>query len=249
MPFSPTSVFVLLISVALSVSGFAEERSIRVFVALCDNQTQGIIKVGAKIGDGDSPDSNLYWGCSDGLGKYFPRSGKWEVVKTEHDVDESILRRLLLKHKNDDGLTLVAEAWRGSEMRNCWIAFEEAIASKKHAVVAYIGHNALMDNTFLDPETVTDNPTQSIVLACVSETYCKRRLAVLGSEPILLTRQLMYPGSFLLHDAIESWRNGGDKSEIRSAAGRAYAKNQGISVKAGTGIFAELTATPSQSNP
>jgi hypothetical protein len=59
-------------------------------------------------------------------------------------------------------------------------------------------------------------------------------------RPLLLTTQLMYPGSFLLHDSIEVWRKGGSRADHRAAAGRAYAKNQKIGVKAATGVFAKL---------
>ncbi len=50
----------------------------------------------------------------------------------------------------------------------------------------------------------------------------------------------MYPGSFILHDALEGWLRQENKEAIRDRAGRAYAKNQKISVSAGRGIFAEL---------
>ena len=46
-------------------------KRIHVFVALCDNESQGIVPVGEKIGNGDDPESNLYWGCSDGFGGFF----------------------------------------------------------------------------------------------------------------------------------------------------------------------------------
>jgi hypothetical protein len=57
-----TLLFVAVVSLAQ-----AAPKQIRVFVALCDNKTQGIVPVGEKIGNGDDPDSNLYWGCSDGF--------------------------------------------------------------------------------------------------------------------------------------------------------------------------------------
>ncbi|MBS1655648.1 MAG: hypothetical protein JSU05_12430, partial [Bacteroidetes bacterium] len=39
-------------------------KTIHVFVALCDNKYQGIVPVPAKIGNGQDPANNLYWGCS-----------------------------------------------------------------------------------------------------------------------------------------------------------------------------------------
>lgn len=229
--------FILLFVVG---TAHAEPKSVRVFVALCDNKTQGIIPVGEKIGNGDDPDANLYWGCSDGFGSYFKRSSKWDVVKSEKDISHSVMRRMELKHKEGD-IVLLVDAYRGSEIRNCYIAFEDALASKEHDLVAFIGHNVLMDTTLLDAKVVEKNQTKSVVLSCRSESYCRGRLETLGSTPVLLTQQLMYPGAFILHDAIESWRNGGDLAAIRNAAGKAYAKNQGISVSAATNVFAKLT--------
>jgi len=34
-----------------------------VFVALADNFNQGIVPVSAKLGNGDNPKTNLYWGA------------------------------------------------------------------------------------------------------------------------------------------------------------------------------------------
>lgn len=231
-----------LIVVVFLIGSFrleADEKIIKVFIALCDNETQGIVKVGEKIGDGNVPDANLYWGCSDGFGSYFRRSKRWKVVDTESDDSGTIMRRMTLAHADGD-LTLFAEAYRGSEMKQCMIDFEKAAAAGDFDLVAFIGHNGLMDFRLPEPEPVEGNDTDVIVLSCLSDSYYRERLTRLGCRPVLLTRQLMYPGSFLLHDAIESWKNGGSQKDLRSAAGKAYSKNQGISVKAGTGIFAEL---------
>lgn len=63
----------------------------------------------------------------------------------------------------------------------------------------------------------------------------------IGSKyAVLLTQQLMHPGSFLLHEALCVWLRGGAKSEMQASSGQAYAKNQGISVRAATGVFAVI---------
>lgn len=217
----------------------AEEKSIRVFVALCDNRTQGIIPVGEKIGDGDVPDANLYWGCSDGFGSYFKRSKKWKLIESKSDISRQIMRRMKLKHADGD-LTLTADAYRGSEIHQCMRDFEKAAASGKYDLVAFIGHNGLMDFPLVKQQAIKGNNTDAIVLCCLSEKYFAARLKKIGVNPILLTSQLMYPGSFILHDAIEAWKNGGSLNDIRKAAGKAYAKNQRISVKAATGVFAKI---------
>lgn len=217
----------------------AESRSVRVFVSLCDNETQGIVPVGEKIGNGDDPEANLYWGCTDGISVHFKKTGKWKVVKTESDVSDAILRRIHFKHVEED-LVLVADAYRGSKMMLCLKDFETAAASGEYDLVAYIGHNALMDFRQEPPTKVDGNRTEVVVLCCLSEKYFRKRLEALGCRPLVMTSQFMYPGSFILASATESWRKGGGHEGARAAAGLAYAKNQKISVKAATGVFSDL---------
>jgi len=51
---------------------------IHVYVALCDNASQGIAPVPARIGNGDDPANNLYWGTADGARTIFSRSKNWK---------------------------------------------------------------------------------------------------------------------------------------------------------------------------
>ena len=65
------TVFILSV-LALTVSLFAQTdkndvKTIHVFVALCDNKYQDIVPVPASIGNGQNPNSNLYWGCGYGI--------------------------------------------------------------------------------------------------------------------------------------------------------------------------------------
>jgi hypothetical protein len=217
----------------------AAPKQVRVFVSLCDNKTQGIMPVGEKIGNGDDPESNLYWGCTDGFGSFFRNSSRWKVTASDKDVSAEILRRLTLRHTKAD-IDLVADVYRGSEMKQCIKDFEEAACSNKFDLVAFIGHNGLMDFNLEVPKKSEGNDTEVVILCCVSERYFGDRLRALGCRPILMTQQLMYPGSFILHSAIEKWNDGGSLPDLRTAAAVSYAKNQKISVKASTGVFAKL---------
>lgn len=233
--------FFLIIFIAITTlfSVSAEEKTIRVFVALCDNKTQGIMPVGKKIGDGDVPDDNLYWGCSDGFAAYFQSSKKWQLTESSSAISHQVMKRMQFKHASAN-ITLTADAYRGSEIRQCLQDFEQAVASGQYDLVAFIGHNVLMDSPVVEQKPIKGKRTDAIVLCCLSEKYFTERLRRIGATPILLTRQLMYPGSFILHDAIEQWSNGGSLNDIRQAAGKAYARNQKISVKAATGVFAKI---------
>ena len=58
-------------------------KTIHIFVALCDNQYQGIVPVPKAIGNGQDPNNNLYWGCGYGIRTYFKkaRNGNSSKVK------------------------------------------------------------------------------------------------------------------------------------------------------------------------
>lgn len=250
------TLIILIASAALSHAEPAPKR-IHLFVALCDNASQGIQPVGKKIGNGDDPEANLYWGCDDGAASFFTRSKLWTLIEKKSDISPVILRRAIFKHKKT-GTILVADAYRGREIKQCLTDFLQATDGRypleieikdsgKKAfgatadLVAYIGHNGLME--FKIPAGANNaniKHPDAIVLCCLSDHYFAYPLEKVGSRPLLLTRQLMYPGSFLLHDAIEGWLLGESRAKLRDRAARAYVKNQSISLKAARGIFADL---------
>ncbi len=243
----------LLICLLMAVAPAGAAEVIHVYVALCDNASQGIVPVPAKIGDGDKPDANLYWGCSEGVRSWFSASKKWRKLPAVAAPRAEILQRVVFKHLERDAY-LVADAWRGREIKPCIQAFVQAasganeetvavgetsiVAGGRSSLVAFIGHNGLMEFQVDWPTAQPAVPKLAIVLACVSESYFAPRLKAAGARPLLTTRQLMYPGAFVLHDALEAWFAGKDAAQIREAGARAYAKNQGISVKAALGVFA-----------
>lgn len=229
-----------LFSLCLSGSLLAAPKKVAVFVALCDNASQGIIPVPARIGDGNKPADNLYWGCTDGLAGCFGASKAWKLVKKEAPEDKRAFERRVYLNSAAD-VEVTAEAWRGSEIKACLTAFEAALISGNHDLCAFIGHNVLMDAEVPAPAQKALKPCDAIVLCCMSDSYFRPRLESANARPVLLTTQLMYPGSFLLRDALPVWAKGGSLERIREAAATAYAKNQKISVKVARGVFADLS--------
>lgn len=240
-------VFAILLSLLLPpFSHGAEGRVIRVFVALCDNATQGIVKVNPRIGNGDNPHENLYWGCADSIKPLFKKSLHWKLMKEEKDISPIILERLTFQHTTFEDVTLIAEAYRGAKMKDCLTDFFAATGdarpeSRPMTFVAFIGHNGLMD-TALPPTPATPGvgKRDAMVLACRSEAYFNLRLKGQGVRPVLMTRCIMYPGAFILHDTLEGWLRSESPAQLRERAAKAYAKNQGISVASASRIFAEL---------
>jgi hypothetical protein len=67
----------------VSTNAYAQNgptRTVHVFVALADNQNQGIVPVPARLGNGLDPDNNLYWGAAAGVKTFFTRSPDWRVI-------------------------------------------------------------------------------------------------------------------------------------------------------------------------
>jgi hypothetical protein len=217
----------------------AVPKKVHLFVALCDNASQGIMPVPAKIGDGDKPAANLYWGCSDGVAGCFQGSKGWRLIRTEKPEDPRILERRFYQDAANT-VELIAEAWRGREIAACLRAYETALVSGEHDLCAYIGHNVLMEAEISPPTGKAKKPCDAIVLCCQSEPYFRERLEKLGVRPVLLTRQLMYPGAFLLRESLPTWAQGKPLSEVRDRAVAAYAKNQKISVKSASSVFSVL---------
>jgi hypothetical protein len=243
-----------------SISAGDELRTIHVFVALCDNESQGIAPVPARIGNGDDPANNLYWGSADGLKTVFQQSKDWKLLSSTPKPSERILERCVFERSGEETF-LIADAYRGREIKAALRDFLSASAGKGTGTwstklgartvelplgggasfVAYIGHNGLMDfQLSLLPKRQGPGGKPAVVLCCKSEQYFAEPLRSLGAKPVLLTRQFMYPGAFLLQGALEGWFAGESPQQIRERAAKAYAANQKIEVKAARGVFSAL---------
>jgi hypothetical protein len=222
--------------------GVAADKTIGVFIALADNESQGIVPVPKAIGNGNDPDRNLYWGTAEGLKGVFDKSNVWKLLEKNDKPEEKFILRIRTYHHEIKKATLTAKAYKGSNIKECIQAFESAIQAGAYDLVVFIGHNGLMDCEL--PKLLKlekqKKISDCIVLCCKSEQYFKTRIEATGGRPILLTQHLMYPGAFILHATVNTWLDGKNCSTIRESAGTAYADNQKLSKKTGLGIFAEL---------
>lgn len=119
--------FLMVLSLPFLIGNTAlgKERTIGVFVALCDNDHQGIVPVPAKIGNGEDPEHNLYWGCTEGLKGYFDKSPHWKLTSAIDVPEGDILRKRAYRHVSGE-LTLSACAYRGQAIKTCLQEFETA---------------------------------------------------------------------------------------------------------------------------
>ena len=134
-------VTLLLISICLSSSSVAQIPVVHVYVALADNRHQGIVPVPAKLGNGDDPARNLYWGAAYGVKTFFSSSEDWQLLEThsharedkskadakQDDLKGSVLERCLFKYRHAD-VYLVADAYQGSRIRDAVADFLDAAA-------------------------------------------------------------------------------------------------------------------------
>ncbi|MBL8114212.1 MAG: hypothetical protein JNK60_15125 [Acidobacteria bacterium] len=238
---------------------------VHVVVALCDNDNQGIVPVPKAIGNGQDPVRNLYWGAGYGLDTYFTRHGGWTVERREANPAPGILVRLVLsktlraegREGRDIVVHLVADAWDGREIRKATERFlamaagraAESVPAGKNgqalpaggaaALVAYVGHDGLMDFSVPPPPApLADAPPRSaIVLACASKAYFGPHLERAGAHPLVLTTGLMAPEAYTLEAAVSSWAAGDASDLTRRAAAAAYHRYQKCGARAAARLF------------
>ena len=231
----------LCLGILIAEAGTPE---VHVFVALADNASQGIVPVPQKIGDGNNPAANLYWGCADALPAVFGKSREWKLIATTQNVSADILERRIFDESSGK-VRLVADAYRGSAIQQATKDFFQAVSSSRSVsefpLAVYIGHDGLMDFQLPASATATKGPGRAaIVLCCKSEQFFGPHLQAARARPILLTTQLMYPGAFILRATLEGWMRNESLAALRERAAQSYAANQKISVKAARGIFSTI---------
>ena len=223
-----------------------------IFVALCDNKYQGIVPVPEKIGNGQDPANNLYWGAMYGVKTYFKNSKDWKLVKA-YKLNDTILERLIFKHKTKD-FYMIADAYDGKEIQKTTEDFlysssgqqkdtlnidNKTIGINGNAnLVAYIGHDGLMDFQLKDDFKNEDQKKRdAIILACYSKHYFGPLLEDANINPLVWTSNLMAPEAYILHDALSGYLAKESNIEIQNRAATAYSKYQKCSLKAAKNLL------------
>ena len=154
---------------------------------------------------------------------------------------------------------MVADAYRGKEISQAMRDFLEAAAGRPGKVVkvkpaageieiygdgsadvvAYVGHNGLMDFELHAPPQARDKRgRRAIILACASKQYFAKPLKQTGALPLVWTTNLMAPEAYVLSAAIDGWMNKESDEEVRARAASAYHKYQNCGLKAANNLFA-----------
>jgi len=145
-----------------------------IYVALCDNDSQGIVKVrNRRICRGDDPDRNLYWAAAGGLAATL-RAARWQRVLLERfDTGELAVKAVWRKRLSPSGMLrsrgvtetfdayILGLGYRGAEIRKAMVGYLEAVNGDRTLqvcadgaqlvgggashLVGYIGHDYFYD--------------------------------------------------------------------------------------------------------
>lgn len=230
-------------------------RIVHVIVSLADNKYQGIVPVPATIGNGDNPNTNLYWGAGAGVRTWFRKSSDWTQIAKCQAGKYPVLERCIYKHKQHP-VYLVADAYRGREIKSAigaFFSFSAGMNPEKIVIdpttsitaaggsdlVVYVGHDGLMDFALDSYRYWVDKKQREvIILACASKQYFSDALRWTGAKPVLWTTHLMAPEAYTLEAALKGWIDGETGEQIRTRAALAYDKYQHCGSKAARNLFA-----------
>ncbi|HYE72787.1 MAG TPA: hypothetical protein VEF04_05625 [Blastocatellia bacterium] len=211
----------------------------------------------AKIGNGDDPANNLYWGAAYGVRTFFQKAQEWRLIDEVKNPNHAVLERVVFKHNSKD-VYLVADAYRGREIRQTTIDFLRYAAgtqvetinvrlnSKRLSLnagggadlVAYVGHDGLMDFTFTEyPRKSDERQRDVMILACSSKPYFGEAIRQTGANPLLWTTGLMAPEAYVLRSAIDGWIANERGEAVRRRAATAYNSYQKCGMKAALNLF------------
>ncbi|MEM7105982.1 MAG: hypothetical protein AAF502_22795 [Bacteroidota bacterium] len=251
------NLFISLILFFSATSILSGQRTIHVFVALCDNENQGIVKVGAKIGNGQDPFNNLYWGALYGVKTHFKKTAGWSLKATiKEGLEDYILERCIFHHVEND-VYLIADAYDGAFIKETTLDFIHASGGHQPKSVkvdekylpinggadllVYVGHNGLMD-FYYDPTTpllpANCEKRDAILLGCVTKSYFTDIMSYLSIEPLVWTTGLMAPEAYILSATVEGWMKGESKEAIAERAAQAYNKYQKCGIRGARNLFA-----------
>jgi hypothetical protein len=246
----------------LSSDTWEAMRVVHVFIALCDNRHQGIVRVPDALGDGQEPATNLYWGARYGVRTFFGNSPHWvEVPLVRQPVNEAVLERCAFKGTaGGRAVWVVASAYDGRRMKAAIRDFLHAGAGQLgeevtvrdgdvrrviriggHAnLVCLVGHNGFMDGGVPEvPRAIARGSVcRGVVLACRSRPDFAPRLRRLGCPSLITTTGLMAPEAYTLDAIVRAWAAGGSPDAVRTAAARAYSEYQKIGTEAALRLFA-----------
>ena len=231
---------------------------VHVFVPLCDNVHQGIVPVNDRLGNGQNPNTNLYWGAGYGIRTFFRRKKEWEELYFEafKQGENEVLERIVFEKKfpNKARVQLIAEAYDGGFMKQCLEDYIGSLAGlekrevkvdssrvisggKDADLVVFNGHNGLMDEQPDLPSTFISRDHEAVAIACYAYDYFEEIFEMYQAYPSLCSTHLLAPEAYTLEAVINAWAQLKSDQDIRMAAARTYNQYQKCGIKGATNLF------------
>ncbi len=242
---------------------------VEIHVPLCEST---IIACGnKKLGDGNNPETNLYWSTTPGFGEWFARRGSgWKRMLKQKagetgDVDVlavHVYRRLVSTPASwrkagapaKLEVDLVIHGWRGTAIDRALAAYADDVSGSKGRpvtlsdgttldaggaaqIVAWVGHNRLMDLESFQWPTPGSMPKGANAIACHTAAYMEEEVPSATRVPLLMTRDFLFANAAPLEATVLAFANGGTYAAIRLAAATAYAGVQKREVRQVYGAF------------
>lgn len=242
---------------------------VEVHVPLCDNT---IIACGnAKLGDGDNPETNLYWSTTPGFGSWFNRkNGGWKRVlklREGETGDKDVLALHVYRRTASTPaawrkrgappkmeIDIVVHGWRGTAIDRALAAYAADISGEGSRtitlvdtstleaggaaqIVAWVGHNRLMDLAPFQWPAPGKATKGTIAIACHTAAYMEDNVPSATRVPLLMTRDFLFANAAPLEAAVLAFASGGSYAKIRLDAATAYAGIREREVKHVFGAF------------
>ncbi|MBA3391268.1 MAG: hypothetical protein H0T89_01425 [Deltaproteobacteria bacterium] len=136
---------------------------------------------------------------------------------------------------------VVVHAWRGSAIDRALAAYAAQISSDAPRtlkladgsslaiggaaqLVAWVGHNRLMDLARFEWPTPSSAKKGTIAIACHTAAYMEEHVPAETRVPLLMTRDFLFANAAPLEAAVLAFAAGGSYARIRNDAAIAYAK-------------------------
>jgi len=242
---------------------------VEVHVPLCEST---IIACGnKKLGDGDNPETNLYWSTTPGFGEWFARRGSgWKRMLKQKAADTGdadvlaihVYRRTVpapaawkkLGAPAKFEIDIVIHGWRGKAIDRALAAYAADVSGSKARtiklddgstleaggaaqLVAWVGHNRLMDLESFQWPTPGTMTKGAIAIACHTAAYMEEEVPSATRVPLLMTRDFLFANAAPLEATVLAFAAGGDYAKLRLAAATAYAGVQQREVRQVYGAF------------
>jgi hypothetical protein len=234
---------------------------VHIFVPLCDNEHQGIVRTSESLGNGFSLTSNLYWATRNGMKRYFNEKSNWTLLKSIKNVykDSVVLERVVFErnYPNNATVYIVADAYRGDKMFETVNDFLRASSNNYTEVltlsdsqsinihggadmVVFNGHNGQLDLFYNQPNrwfNTSKEQKDMVVIACYANEYFEREAMRAKAYPIVRAKNTLHPGAFVISNIIDEWAMLRSVEEMSLSAGKAYCAIHNCSAKTSRNLF------------